>query len=354
MMSNWLFLRGTWDNDVLDPVKNNSDMWMNLFMEMSIDENILPDILFKGNDSIVWNGYYQKPQQSIYNIEYKNNKGSKPAIHSFGDITSNRAIGMVGQYDLIFARGGFSYYLPILHDNPDAFKIYYGAGRKYVPDSEINYNLILCDSEKQKKEILNKYPRANVHLLIKPAAWHFKPVECKKEYDVCFIANTSQGHFKGIQWVYDTVPKDLKVLHLGNFTGKYKAPSNVTRKHVARIDMPSEISKCKVGIVPYWNQIDSCPRVIPEMLACGLPLVVADELNFWVEKYMRSCTTSPCKGNGFVTETKERLWPWVFSCFRMCRDGYLKTWSDTIADYYQNNLSIPVAARYIRDLIDEC
>jgi glycosyltransferase involved in cell wall biosynthesis len=84
--------------------------------------------------------------------------------------------------------------------------------------------------------------------------------------------------------VYDTCPRDIKVLHLG-YPSRYTIPENVTQVRVDRKDMPQWIGRCKVGIVPYWNQIDSGPRALVEMAACGLVSVVADELNFYREKY---------------------------------------------------------------------
>jgi len=43
-----------------------------------------------------------------------------------------------------------------------------------------------------------------------------------------------------------------------------------------------------MGIVAVDSEIDSCPRVIPELLACGLPIVVLDKARFWKDKYINS------------------------------------------------------------------
>ena len=148
-----------------------------------------------------------------------------------------------------------------------------------MPEPDINYNLILVDTEAQKQSVLKQYPKANVHLFIKPAASHFKPVECEKEYDVCYIANQQQAKIKGTKWVYDTVPRNLKVLHLGYIDEHITPPSNVTRKRVDRIDMPSWISKCRVGVVPY-DRTDSAPRALIEMHHCRVDTISLDTVNF--------------------------------------------------------------------------
>lgn len=323
MSKNWLFLRGGWDEKTQKSIDDNDDVWIQLFNELIL-EGDKGSVLFK-SDGI---------QKSIV---YSN----KTQI--FADNTTKLSIYQMTNFDVLFVRGGFPWQKEIAKSFPKSYKIYYGAGRRYIPDENI-YNLILCDSEKQKKEILQKYPKANAHLFIKPAAHHFKPIECKKEYDVCLIANETQGYFKGVQWVYDTVPKDLKVLHLGNFTGQYKAPENVTRKHVSRIDMPSEISKCKMGIIPYWNQIDSCPRIIPEMTACGLSLIVADELNVWNEKYKIGSSNK----QDFWKEVKKDLV--TINSLNIIGKNVVR---DVVAKHYKENLSIPIAAKHIHNLIEK-
>jgi hypothetical protein len=327
MNKTWLFLRGECKNskEVRETSIEKSDMWENLFNELS-------------EDGLIWlndNEFMDNEFHLTRSIDDKN----YPCKFDTFVSSPQKFLMYMSQPDIIFARGAHKSYLPILKKFKDSYIIRYGSGQRYIPEPDIVYNLILCDSEKQKKEIISKtkYTENEVKLLIKPAAWHFKPIECKKEYDVCFIANETQGHFKGVQWVYDTVPKDLKVLHLGNFTGRYTAPSNVIRKHVARIDMPSEISKCKVGIVPYWNQIDSCPRVIPEMLACGLPLVVADELNFWSNKYPS------------MPSNKDNFWRYTERLTVLSNE---QTQKERV-DFYQENLSIPVAVKHIRGFINE-
>ena len=291
-MNNWLFLRGEIKSGSI--VDNDHDMWIQLFNELKRGDN--GEVWFKGQ-----------------NVPRETN--------------------------IVFARGGFDYYIPILKQLPNSYKIRYGAGRRYMPESEIKYDLVLVDTENQKKEVLNKYPEPNVHLLIKPAAQHFEYIETKKEYDVCFIAR-HKADFKGIKWVYANCPRDISILHLGGDINTVH-PSNVTIKLVDRKDMPLLINQCKVGIVPY-EDVDSCPRVIPEMLACGLPLVISEKTNV-SHRFLFEFL-----GNNrmFVAGVKMR-WVDFFDSVKTILSEEINY--QGIEDFYCRNLSIPISANHLRE-----
>ncbi|MCP4651134.1 MAG: glycosyltransferase family 4 protein [PVC group bacterium] len=326
MSKNWLFLRGYFDRNNKKSLKNDSDMWVQLFSKLVPDGITMPD---SANGAICY-------------VDYKQ---TMPQMYEYLPIIGKEKAKMLAkEFDYVFARGGHKEYEPILKKCKNAYKIYYGAGARIVPEKDLGYSLILCDSEEQKKKCKKKYPHIKSSLWIKPAARHFKPVECEKEYDVCYVADCHskfQEKIKRVNWVYKTAPKDLKILHLGK--SSIKPPKNVTVKRVQRIDMPKWYSKCKVGIVPYKGY-DSCPRVIPEMLACGLPLVVMDSVNFWIKKYF---FTSPFKGRKI---NKNGFWEIV--------GVYLNPYKHKIdfvgelSDYYQENLSLKPAAEHLRSLIN--
>jgi hypothetical protein len=338
-MTSWLFLRGEWDCRTQKSIDDNDDMWLQLFMEITKDKESMCDIVFKNQSgNIGYNCTY-----SQLNIEYEGNEGSKPAIHAFDDVSCKKNIGKIGRdYDFIFSRGGFDYYLSILNEHQNAYKIRYGAGRRYMPESDIKYDLVLVDTIDQKKEVLARYPDYNVHLWTKPAAKHFEYMSgIKKEYDVCYIANEQQRAFKGVDWAYDTAPRDLKILHLG-YHDSLNPPENVTCKRVDRIDMPKWINKCKVGIVPYSN-VDSCPRVIPEILACGLPIFAFDSVNVDFSKYV------PCNKTD-----ENNIWNVVCLELQLMKDtaDRNKYSHSNLAEYYNNYLSIEKAATHIKSLIN--
>lgn len=314
-MNSWLFLRGSWDERTQKSIDDNDDMWLELFAELSED---------KSCSVILFRDEYSRT------INYKN----KCFIHSEPSAITAHVIDG-DRVDYIFSRGGFDWQVDILKKCPNSYKIRYGAGKRFMPEPEIEYQLVLVDTEKQRKEVLSRYPKANVQLFIKPAANHFKPINVEKEYDVCYIANGQQARFKGVEWVYNTAPSDISILHLGYPSG-FKHPDNVTCRRVDRIDMPTEISKCRIGIVPY-DSIDSCPRVIPEMLACGLYIIVKDETNYNEHIYFH------CE-----RMYKEDIWNRVKN---ILNTADLKAKEPIIAQYYKEHLSIPIAAQYIKDLI---
>jgi len=207
-------------------------------------------------------------------------------------------VGPVGEYtppfkpDVIICRGGFDYYDDFLMRHLDAKKVYYGAGDRYYPQGDFkHYDLFLVDTPKQMKKVRERTAAA-VSLFVKPAATLFKPKKVPKKFDVCFMANAAQGAFKGHrEFLQQMAGSDISILNLGNTRGEYvelakELGVDITwggwslRKH-----LPKEISKCHVGVACSLRR-DSCPRVIPEYLACGLPVIVTDTVDFWREKYI--------------------------------------------------------------------
>jgi len=193
--------------------------------------------------------------------------------------------------NLIVCRGGFPYYDDFVKRFPKAKKVYYGAGTRYFPQTNFTkYDLFLVDSLKQQKSILEK--GKNAHLFIKPASTLFVPKPVDKKYDICFMANASTGRIKRHKdFIKVMAGSKYSILSLGNTDSKYiklakKLGTNITWGGWSlRKDLPSKISQCKVGICCSTNY-DSCPRVIPEYLACGLPVIATKNMNFWHERYI--------------------------------------------------------------------
>lgn len=237
-------------------------------------------------------------------------------------------------FDVIIARGGFKEYVPLLRKYKKAKKVYYGANHGCIPKDGIKYDLILCDSEQQVMKC--KKHGLNGKLFIKPAAPQFKPMDLNKKYDVGFSAIWPNDKRKNVAWVHKTAPKGLKILQMGHAC---KAPSNFSVKLIKNDRMPRAINKCKVIIAPYTCE-DSCPRIIPEALACGVPVIDLDTCQFWRSKY---CMPSLIRKRNFWTVVKESI------------DDVrgIENWSVMIRSLYENDLSIPVAAKHLRGLIDE-
>jgi len=239
--------------------------------------------------------------------------------------------------DVIFCRGGFPQYHHILNKFPKAYKIYYGAGKRYIPPIEYRkYDLILQDSPAQLAKCRKVCKSTPSILFIKPASDNlFYPLDVKKKYDVCFPANGSQARLKGHFFVFSTAPKDLKILNLGNRSDVF-IPNNITSKRVIKSQMNKHMQQCKIGIVTCEGKVDSCPRVIPEMLAAGLPILVLDSTRFWADKYIT-------KQTGGVSP-KSKFWKNV---------RYLL---DNISDYsprpyYEKHLSLSVAGKFLKTKI---
>jgi len=242
--------------------------------------------------------------------------------------------------DLIVCRGGFDYYEPFVKRFPKAKKVYYGAGVRSYPKGYNKYDLFLVDSAKQKRKIEKKGHKAE--LFIKPAALLFEPKEAEKKYDICFIANATQGSIKRHElFLKSFAGSRFKILNLGNKDKKYvklaqRLAVNITwGEWSLRKKLPSKISQCKVGVCCSTNY-DSCPRVIPEYLACGLPVVATKNMNFWHEKYITPETGLLVEDNKLKKGVKKVL----------NRDYDTRS-------YYENNLDMEQASQYLCELIKE-
>lgn len=328
---NWLFIRGFVPQD-RDPneirhatLAEDDDMWVQLFAAMvGPEDSAMILYLNKTRDVPPYRAVYRE-NLIIQHMPY-----------------IEHSVPMIGnKVDVVFARGGHPEYDGWLRACKGARLVYYGAGRRYIPPANgfCDYHLVLVDSPKQAEELRSIYRDMSVALLPKPAADNvFGPRSVPKTHDLCFIANGQQAAFKGVEWVYQTAPEDLSILHLG-FPSSYRAPPNVTTRRVLHRDMATQISQCRVGVVPYFNKIDSGPRVVPEMLACGLPLVVADCLRFDRQRYMGI-------GLGAVANKRD-FWVTV----RRVLTAWTPNDTITVRRHYTDNLSVPVAAPELREVI---
>lgn len=336
---NFLMLRGQVPQDrnpqeiVFDYLIDVDDMWTRLFYAM-----LAPDDFGE-----VW--YWGGTREKLFEHNFV-----ERWTPSFNEMPKGK-FQFVNEYhdpDVIFCRGGFREYHPILERFPKAIKIYYGAGRRFLPQPGFyDYDIILQDSPEQVEICKGKFPKALTTLFIKPAADNiFYPMpEVEEEYDVCFPANGAQA-FKGHKFIYSTVPEDIKVLNLGNNPRGYKYPNNVTSYRVVRPEMAKNIAKCKIGIVAAESEIDSCPRVIPELLACDLPIVVLEGVRFWKDKYIKNVLDSSAMNPTGEIATKNNFWDMVR--FMLKYKYYYEP-----GLYYRKNLSLQIAAEFIREKIRE-
>lgn len=305
-----LFLRGKADRpkDIAYPsIEACVDTWEQLAFAMTGAEDTTKVLYWGGNRKV----YYA----DNFSIHW---------IHDFHSYA-----GM--EPDTIIARGGFKEYVPLLKDYPDAFKVYYGANHGVIPNDGIKYDLILCDSPQQKEKAEKHGYKAE--LFIKPAPPQFKPMDIDKKYDCLFAAVWPEDERKHVRWVYKTVPKDLSVLQVGHYP-KAKVPANVKVKMLGKNDMPKAICKSRVVIAPY-KSADSCPRIIPEALACGVPVIALKDVNVWKEKYKIAMTP------------KNEFWQWVRT---MVRNHEIL--SAEIREYYSANLCVKIAGEYLKNLIE--
>ena len=242
--------------------------------------------------------------------------------------------------DVIFGRGGFPQYDVVFKRYPKAFKIYYGAGKRFMPQSKFkDYNLILVDTPKQRSKSRRTFPNIKSELFVKPAADNvFKPFDADKEYDVIFSSNEHKAGIKGHSFILPRLPKEVKMVQTGIVSKKIrkKYPSVHFTGWIPRRKLPEYYAKSKVSVVCCTN-VDSCPRVIPESLACNCPMLILNTVNLWRDRYI-----TPETGN--ISSSKDFI-----SLLRIMIQSY-KDFSPR--EYYDKHLSLTVAAVYLKGIID--
>jgi hypothetical protein len=264
--------------------------------------------------------------------------------HKFSNNFTERWVQDFSKYkneftpDVIFCRGGFQEYDSVLKSLPNAFKIYYGAGSRFLPIHNFkNYDLILQDSPQQLSQSQKKFTKSHSSLFIKPAIDHmFIPTHTKKSIDVCFPANQFRAD-KGHDFVSKTSPKKLSILNLGA-NNNLKLPKHIQHKRVLKNKLNAEYNKCKIGIVCSDPSIDSCPRVLPEMIAANLPVVLLDETRVWSEKYINSETG--------VISNRKNFWNDVDYVLNNLEKFNPRS-------YYEKELSLPAASKFMRKKIEQ-
>jgi glycosyltransferase involved in cell wall biosynthesis len=314
-----LFLRGQVPKDrdpkqiMYDNLKGCCDMWTQLAY-----------LLCKSEKGELW--YWGGKRKVLYDHDF--------IERWIPDLNSSK----IDFYpDVIFARGGFPEYDSVLKRFPRAFKIYYGAGKRVIPQTFNDFQLILVDTPEQQKNAIQGFPHTKVELFIKPAAENiFYPRQNAKKYDVIFCANQHKSGIKGHDFILPILSK-FKTLQVGIASTELqkKYPNITFTNWISRKNIPDMYAQSKIAIVPYSN-IDSCPRVIPEALACNCPVLVLDSVNIWQEKYITSQTGRIMTKNNCETAIKE-----------MIKDfGQFSPYS-----YYQEELSLSIATERIRRLI---
>jgi glycosyltransferase involved in cell wall biosynthesis len=323
---NAIFLRGAVppahehpEKLLYDKIENCDDMWTQLFYYFLKEVDGRGELLYNGNPRVF-------TVDSYFTEKWLNFKQYNPAVEP----------------DVIICRGGFPYYDDFIKRFPNAKKVYYGAGRRFWPTTDFtDYDLFLVDDPIQFETI--KAKGKNVEMLLKPAATMFKPYDIQKRYDVCFMANAAQRKIKRHDLFIKAVANSgLSVLNLGNTDPELiemaeKMGADITWAGWSlRQFLPEKISQCRVGVCASGPDIDSCPRVIPEYLACGLPIVTTD-VKFWKEKYITPNTGMIVSDNDLVSGIKTVL---------DMIDAY------SPREYYDQNIGMEVAAKRLKKQIN--
>lgn len=314
-MRRLLFLRGAYDVAFPRWLDEYDDMWVHLAAALGADQ------------TEIWYLAESLPKHSAIEV--------KPGL------TVRAVTGLEGNSfkpDVVFARGGLPWMAVAPRVFSDAFCVYYSAIRnRDIPPADSGWGLVFVDSPKSLQA--SRTIGFNTEMFIKPAADNvFLPAgPTDKKYDVIFVGNwprTGTGMDKGHKFFFNNL-KGYRGLQVGRFPEHWASKYGDVWSFAGRVSrwhLPMLYAKAKVAVIHCPGR-DSCPRVLPEALACNCPVLITTDTRFWTDKYI-------VPQSGIVTST---------DLFRDRLQRMMKVYERfTPRQHYQANLSIPVASEYIR------
>lgn len=187
--------------------------------------------------------------------------------------------------DVLFTRGGYSEYIPVLERYKDAIKIYWCGGKNNVPVLPGKWDIILYTNEK----LVPQFGSSKPVKMLKGAAEVFHPLEEEKIYDLCYVANINRP-VKNHKLLLDAlrkIDKRLKVILVGEthdclpkYPGHATEMLKIARSldhnistpgHQAKEEVNRIMNQSKFGII--CSEVSDSPRVLVEYLAAGIPVL---------------------------------------------------------------------------------
>jgi glycosyltransferase involved in cell wall biosynthesis len=194
--------------------------------------------------------------------------------------------------EIVLIHGNLKIYQNPMSRTPGAIRVMFIDGTQ--PKRLGNIDLIWIDDERQRKSCQRVYPEARIELFIKPALDSlFRPVATPvKDIDVLFAGGIRSHQLGPMRKLLRCLSKHISITHVGPPQIKMrKHPKLRVLGNKMRWEMPELYSRAKCFI--YLGH-GSCPRVVPEALACGCPVLALRELPLWHEKYIVSKTGMLC------------------------------------------------------------
>ena len=235
------------------------------------------------DEVIIWRLFDTDKKDIVFDINGK--KFIQKWVKDFRDVFK------YSPCDVSFFRGGFPEYCQITNSNEKFFglKLYLSAGKRLRPQYGGIYDKILIEDEKDGSDnnCIPFYKTTNPNI--------FKPLNLKKDYDLCIISNFTQLKYKGTDIIISQIPRfpfyqNLKICHVGNnpevgktLCKKYEVKNIDFLGKKTRFEVNEILNRSKFGIVAS-NREDGCPRVITETLCSGTPLFLKTEtrlLNYY-------------------------------------------------------------------------
>jgi len=290
MKKSWVFLRSAHCGDAerhgpppSNTLSTNEDMWTHLFLEALSQTSGVQGVMVRMGD--------------FYEVQYSDRlrEVRLPSLDCLPELVKKES--------LIINRGGYREYLPYLERHQGIPSIYIGAGRRWNPLDRhwspwmegVRVDVVLVDSAKQK-ETLDQLQIESV-VFPKPAldTFFFSKETKPKKYDLVFNCHRPE-EFKGGPWLAERVPDGCRVLVIGpenKWLERERRKGRICVIYTGKVkrqDVAGFVSQARVAVVCDDGVCDSGPRVLPEFLAMGVPVIVRNAVRVDFQSYINDQT----------------------------------------------------------------
>jgi len=312
----WTF---RWKNQL----SNNKDIVQNQNFNWH-DIEIQDDYYFQYSRELIKNNFIDKANFCFFDARFKKEiKEIYPKIfvYIFPSIESCLK-DLEGNYKLLITRGNFDEFNPLLDTIKKDVSIFYAGYREFIPTyiPIEKFDIIWVDSLKQLKIGKNKFPNNKWVFLKKTVNSNifYNDKNIEKKYDICYPAQHF-APFKNHELLFSSISrmknkKDITVICPGKYDLKFSLSEvNLWAKmHDINVSFPGFLSsddlaqtmrQSKIGVIP--SEKEGNPRIITEMIACGLPIVANKNLSSGLD-YITSQTGVASSLDNF-TKNLEKL-----------------------------------------------
>jgi glycosyltransferase involved in cell wall biosynthesis len=210
-----------------------------------------------------------------YTLQGEYDLGNNVKVFVLPNVYEYGKVHVANKTDIIFIRGGQSYWEPILDQYKESnFRLFYDGSSTSSRLPNYPLDVVLCDESK-----LRKTPNTRAVEFVKFCDENiFRPLNLEKRYDVCLIGTLTP---KKAQLEFARIAeKSWRIAIVGDQTDKEYVqriqeilPQAEFFGEVRKTRVNQILNQSKVSVI-FSKKNDACPRIIVESLAAGTPVMI--------------------------------------------------------------------------------